>query len=131
MRPIAGTYGNITSDEYLHAQRIEHTADGLGVTWFDGSTITLPDGAPKIDLPAIPAAFRRNFWKRRTGGGAANSRTAMECRTCRPSGYRDTTCGGKELFAPETEPYLRVLRAATQFAVEPGPRYRPISSYGS
>lgn len=76
MRPIAGTYGNITADEYLHAQRIEHTADGLAVTWFDGSTITLPDRAPKIDLPAIPAAFRRNVWKRRAGGGAANSRIA-------------------------------------------------------
>lgn len=31
MRHTAGTYGNITPDDYLHAQRIGHTTDGLAV----------------------------------------------------------------------------------------------------
>jgi len=80
MQRIAGTYGNSNRDDFLHAQKVDHTSDGLVIRWFDGSTtsIPLPDPKLKVTLASTPAAFPCNVCKHRGGGGVENSRVAAE-----------------------------------------------------
>ncbi len=80
MERIAGIYGNSNKDEYLRTRSVAHFGETLSITFSDGSvrSFTVPNVPSKLTLERIPKEFLRNVSASRPGGGAVNSRIAVD-----------------------------------------------------